>query len=356
MRTDTGHYDWLQASKREITADEHAPRIEVIAGVEPLDGQFGVLAPKSVPDKLHTPLFGQPEPNPAEIALGVDISAAPSLGTFAVLDAARLPNLPEILSASGLEYACLFKGGAADELQDVAPWIVRLEDESRFTRNIFTQGDAPWAMWGQAPGIYLRSRDGLDDVRNHLRKFIRARDDEGTWFYLRLYDPRIMRAFLQGAPRFAHRLLARPFPWSNLTILTCFEDSAQIASPAENVPADMRPIRIGSEEKAVFRHLTFEARAAALMARLGKSNATSMSTDPNVRLAQKSAIISAFHRMYDYGFQQPLQQDRWGLWELFYGAGFEMNDPILKRICDTSDAPSGVRFAAFQRRLEEIYS
>lgn len=100
----------------------------------------------------------------------------------------------------------------------------------------------------------------------------------------------------------------------------------------------------------------FGAHADALMARLDKSNVISMSTDQRVRLAQKTAIISAFHRMYDYGFQQPLQQDRWGLWELFYGAGFEMNDPILKRIRETPDEPSGLRFAAFQRRLEEIYS
>ena len=36
--------------------------IEEIKGVEPLDNQFGVHPPKTVPDALYQPLFGQPDP------------------------------------------------------------------------------------------------------------------------------------------------------------------------------------------------------------------------------------------------------------------------------------------------------
>ena len=43
--------------------------IEEIKGVEPLDSQFGVHPPETVPDALYQPLFGQqPNPTPAEVA------------------------------------------------------------------------------------------------------------------------------------------------------------------------------------------------------------------------------------------------------------------------------------------------
>ncbi len=347
---------WMQPVPSSLGAAVQAvPHIQVIDDIAPLDDQFGVEAPRTVPDALQEPLFGRTELTEAGIAEG-DASGSPSLGTFAVLDAARVQNLLEVLSTSGLEYACLFKGDAAQELRDVAPWIVKLEEGNRFVRHLFTQSDAPWAMWDHAPGIYIRSRDGLEDIRAHLRKFVKVRDEAGAWFYLRLYDPRIMRAFLRGAPTFGHRILARPSPWSNLTVITCFGARAEIARPAKEFQADTGPIQLGSEEKAVFRHLTFEARADALMGKLDKGNAVSTSRDPDVRTAQKTAIVNALHRMHSYGFQQSLQQERWGVWELFYGAEFERTDQTLSRICDTHAMPSGERFAAFQQRLEELYS
>lgn len=333
-----------------------APLIERIEGVVPLDDQFGVAEPKTVPNVLYEALFGQSERDAAEICAEGDASATPSLGTFAILDAAKVPNLPEMLLASGLEHACLFKGAAAEELQGVAPWIVKLEDRNGFVRHLFTGGDAPWAIWDRSASIYIRSRDGLEDVRAHLRKFTKIRDEADSWFYLRIYDPRIMRAFLQRAPAFSHRILARPSPWSDLTIITCLDNRAEVARPTKDVPAETRPLLLGAEEKAVFRHLTFEARADALMAKLDKGTTVSMPADADLRAALRSTIVNAFHRMYGYGFQQPLQQERWGVWELFYGDGFERADPTLARICDTRNTSSGERFAAFQQRLAEIYT
>ncbi|MEP4929489.1 MAG: hypothetical protein ABJT31_17080, partial [Hyphomicrobiales bacterium] len=59
---------------------------------------------KTVPDALYEPLFGQPDDTP--------------LHTYAILDAAKFPNLPELLEVSGLVHRCLFKGDAFDELKD----------------------------------------------------------------------------------------------------------------------------------------------------------------------------------------------------------------------------------------------
>lgn len=66
-------------------------------------------------------------------------------------------------------------------------------------------------------------------------------------------------------------------------------------------------------------------------------------------------MLAALRRMHKYGFQQPAQQAKWAVWELFYGAGFEQTDRTLMQLCETRTQSSGERFTAFQRRLEEMY-
>ncbi len=168
-----------------------AIKIEPIEGLEPLDDQFGAEVPKTVPDALYEVLFGQTEPTDAKIAAAGGIPEnVPPLNTYAILDAAKVTNLPELLEASGLEHRCLFKGDAFDELKDVAPWIVRLEEGNGFARNLFTRSHAPWHLWDREPGIYVRSRGGLDDMWGHFRKFTRIRDEDGKWFYWRFWEPK----------------------------------------------------------------------------------------------------------------------------------------------------------------------
>lgn len=352
--------DVLQASPNKAPKakdTQPAVTLEIIEDIQPLDSQFGIEPKKAVPDTLQEALFGQAEPTKSEIAeAGGDLTKFPSMRTYAILDGAKVQGLPEMLEASELEHSCIFKGEALNELGDVAPWIVELEDDNQFVRNLFTTGNAPWELWDKNPGVFVRSRDILPDLLAHLRKFIKVRDEAEKWFYLRLYDPHVMRAFLHNAPVFSNRILSRPPPWSNLSIITCLGNQAEIVRPSTDTFADAQPIQLGAKEKAVLRHLTFEARADALMTTLDKSSTIAMSTDPNVRTAQKDAMVAAFHRMQGYGFQQPLQQKRWGVWELFYGRNFERADPTLARICDTRDTSSGERFVAFQRRLEELYS
>lgn len=63
---DLGFY-WTQSYGVPETSSEPRLSIETIKDVEPLDTQFGVAEPKTVPDALYEPLFGQPEPTDAEL-------------------------------------------------------------------------------------------------------------------------------------------------------------------------------------------------------------------------------------------------------------------------------------------------
>ena len=173
-------------------------RIEIIEGVEPLDAQLGVFPKKTVPDALFDALFGQPDPSPAEVeAAGGDALAVPPMQTFAILDAAKVMNLPELLEDRGLEHRCLFKGDAYDEMKDVAPWVVRLEEDNNFTRNLFTRSDAYWHLWGGEPGIYVRSRNTFERIYRHFRNFTRVQDETGKWYYWRFWEVRSLIAVLR---------------------------------------------------------------------------------------------------------------------------------------------------------------
>lgn len=194
---------WLSTSKisRANASGKTNLRIETIWNIEPLDAQLGVASKKAVPDALADALFGQPEPTIAEISASEsEPDSLPSLRTFAILDAAKVTNLPELLERSELEHRCLFIGQAFEDLKNVAPWIVQLEPDSAFTRNLFTRSDAYWHIWDAAPGIYLRSRESLDSIWRHFRKFTRIQDEQGKWFYFRLWEPRWTAHVMQALP------------------------------------------------------------------------------------------------------------------------------------------------------------
>lgn len=152
--------------------------VETIEGVVPLDAQFGAVVPLTVPTALRDVLFGQSAKDQFP------------LFTYAVLDGARVPGLPEVIETSDLDHACLFQGAAAEEMRDVAPWIVRLEENHSLTRGLFTKGDASWNMWDAEPGIFLRTERSLNDMRRHLRKFTRVQDEDGRWLYWRFWEPK----------------------------------------------------------------------------------------------------------------------------------------------------------------------
>lgn len=347
--TDTGD-PWMLAPDGDshpfAEPVSHPLRFNTFGGITPLDTQSTVFPKLTVPDALWAALFGEVQ-NAAE--------ATAPFHTYAVLDAAKLPNLPELLEDSGLQFRCLFKGEAYEEMRDVAPWLVQLEDGNSFTRNLFTQSDAPWHLWDSEPGIYLRSRDPLEIVFAHLRRFFRLRDEAGAWYYLRLHEPRVMRALLRGAPVFAQRLMVPQPQGNSLTAITLLDDKAEIAYPVDVTRTEQPAIRIGPNEQAVFRHLTFETRATEVLAAFTRNGLIAASLADGSMPRLKKQAVSALHRIYAYGFQQPLQQERWILWDIFYGPNFEHFDPSLFQLCQSRSQSSGERFALFQRRLEELY-
>lgn len=170
-----------------IAASDLSPSPELVVqtlrDVKPLDAQFGKAMKLSVPHELRQTVFGE-------------VGGGRHAHTYALLDAARIPNLPETLAQSGLRNECLYKGKAAENLGHVAPWLVRLDENSSFTRRLFTRGDASWHLWDAKVGIIIRSGWELGALWRNLRKFTRVTDHEGRWYYLRFYDPTFLPKFI----------------------------------------------------------------------------------------------------------------------------------------------------------------
>lgn len=151
---------------------------ETWADVSPLDSQLGVWPKSSVPDVMRAKLFDATH------------------NTYALVDAARVPEVPELLAETGLPHGCLFRGRAKESLSSVAPWIVEIGPDTRLTREFFTSDRRLQIDQASPPEMLLKTKGQLADLSRHLRRFIRLRDYNGRWSFFRFWDARILADYL----------------------------------------------------------------------------------------------------------------------------------------------------------------
>lgn len=338
-----------------------ALRIETIEGVEPLDIRMGVFPKKTVPDVLYDALFGQPDPSLAELkAVGGDASAVPPVRTYAILDAAKVMNLPELLENSGLEHRCLFKGDAYDQLKDVAPWIIRLEEDNRFTRDLFTRSDAYWHLWAKEPGVYVRSRAALDDLWRHLRKFTRVPDDQGKMHYLRFWNYHVFLACVIGNDPSKPTIPPILGNGNNVTLRSALALDAEtgiawiISGNADDaLQPSRKPFRLKDEDTPLFRRALVRPLAVKLVPQLRKEHGQICVGHNLIDL--QLTIERSLMRLHEYGFRRHDILKELIIQDIYLGYPFEDEDMTgnLRRICK-SDALQTDRYAQICRRLQDM--
>ena len=74
-------------------------------------------------------------------------------------------------------------------LLTVAPYI--FEDKNGSLKNWFMQEG-----WGKSWGMIVQSAVPFEQVRYHLRKFLKVRTEDYKEMFFRYYDPRVLRVFL----------------------------------------------------------------------------------------------------------------------------------------------------------------
>jgi hypothetical protein len=116
--------------------------------------------------------------------------SAPGEEVYAVLDAARDPLVRAKLTATDAHSACLYEGPIPREIADVAPYLVKLGREHRFTQQLLESG------WGRSWGVFASAPADFETIRRHFRRFLRVEDERGRRMLFRWYDPRVLRAYL----------------------------------------------------------------------------------------------------------------------------------------------------------------
>jgi hypothetical protein len=116
---------------------------------------------------------------------------------YALFDAARTPRVLELLRESVQQTRSLFDGVQGKALEDVAPYVVKLDGTTPVLDRLVMEG------WGLRWGVYFSCKLPLVEVRRHWRRFLMVEDDDtGETFYFKFYDPWVLRTFLPScAPR-----------------------------------------------------------------------------------------------------------------------------------------------------------
>ncbi|MBK9169579.1 MAG: DUF4123 domain-containing protein [Bryobacterales bacterium] len=107
---------------------------------------------------------------------------------FAVIDGASVPDLRYKLREMDPPQVCLYQGELEPDMEEVAPYLVQLEQDTDF---------AEWILkgWGKHWGVFALTSGSLRDLRQHFRKFTVVYDEKGNPMYFRFYDPRVLRVY-----------------------------------------------------------------------------------------------------------------------------------------------------------------
>jgi hypothetical protein len=123
-------------------------------------------------------------------ALRAQLQLAPGESLYGIVDGAQDLELAyEAKCLYGQEILSLFEGDMAPAVAEVAPYLVPIDPASGYLEN--------WCRrWGTNTGILLVTVASADDIYKHLRDIFVVQDEGGQYYFLRYYDPRVLRTFL----------------------------------------------------------------------------------------------------------------------------------------------------------------
>lgn len=105
---------------------------------------------------------------------------------YAVLDAAKDPEVLQLLRRSGYRYECLYTGWAREVYGEAAPYLVQLRKQGRLLEQLVERG------WGKGWGVFLSCSDCDTTAFRTAKKLLIESSLED--------QPRIRRFFQGGFP------------------------------------------------------------------------------------------------------------------------------------------------------------
>ncbi|WP_051275407.1 DUF4123 domain-containing protein [Aestuariibacter salexigens] len=114
----------------------------------------------------------------------------PENNIYAVIDGAACTELRFKIYDWEPQSSCLWSGELEPDVEEVAPYMARLDRDSEFTNWLLREG------WGNHWNIFIESALEPEAFRRQVRKLQLVRSPEGITLLFRFYDPRVMEMFL----------------------------------------------------------------------------------------------------------------------------------------------------------------
>ncbi|NQZ06094.1 MAG: DUF4123 domain-containing protein [Algicola sp.] len=114
----------------------------------------------------------------------------PQGNVYAVIDGAQCPELRFKLYDWDSQSCCLWSGKLEPDMEEVAPYMVKLKQDCKFTNWLIREG------WDNHWNIFVESELDFKDFRKQIRKLLEVKSPEGETLVFRFYDPRVMAMFV----------------------------------------------------------------------------------------------------------------------------------------------------------------
>lgn len=114
----------------------------------------------------------------------------PDTHVYAVIDGASCPQLRFKLYEWAPESCCLYSGKLEPDIEEVAPYLVKLQPDSRFTHWLIKEG------WDNHWNIFVESTLDFKALRKQIRRLLLVKSPQGDTLVFRFYDPRVMATFI----------------------------------------------------------------------------------------------------------------------------------------------------------------
>ncbi|MCG7628587.1 DUF4123 domain-containing protein [Epibacterium sp. MM17-32] len=259
-----------------------------------------------------------------------------TLGLYAVLDGACLPGLPERLEASNAAFECLFQGDAAEDLRDVAPYLVEVAQGGELLRDFVDTQDTPQAMWHKRPGILIATDMEIAPLRKHLRRFLRVTVEARPYLF-RFWEAAPARVYfqaLQTQERRSRWFLPRDGGRVDAFLLPDPEnDGLWVAGPgpsgaADETAAPLRPFNLSEPELLALRSARTRDNLAEMVALLTQTFPEQVAGKEPAGLERQ--VQRSVGRAWEFGIRQRANAFRIAAWDLHADGAFEDLDPEAK--------------------------
>ena len=164
----------LAPAAHEAAAPLPSPPVEIFGNVAPIE-------------PVEEPLL--PEPGSPAHALAALLDPSPDIKLYAIVDGALAVEAALAARVMGHRLYTLFSGDLAKEAAHAGPILVPITERVAFL--------SKWAeTLGSNAGVLFEAPLDLDSIYPHLRHIFVVKDKEKQEYFLRFYDPRVLRGFL----------------------------------------------------------------------------------------------------------------------------------------------------------------